>query len=79
MRADFEELAAGARHFCGLTNGTARCWGYNGNGQTTVPAVTGGWQSLTAGWLHTCGSTKLTSTTLCWGYNHYGQTDVPKP
>ena len=55
MRADFEELAAGSGHSCGLTNGTARCWGRNSEGQTTVPAVTGGWKSLISGVFHTCG------------------------
>ena len=51
-------------------------------GMTTVPAVTGGWKSLAAGCAHTCGVTKLNSTTLCWGANgryDYGQTTVPKP
>jgi hypothetical protein len=66
---------------CGvlLADSSALCWGSNGYGQTTVPAVTGGWKSLAAGWYHTCGVTKLNSTTLCWGGNHYGQTTVPKP
>ena len=44
-----------------------------------MPADTGGWKSLAAGWYHTCGVTKLNSTTLCWGRNDYGQTTVPKP
>ena len=34
---------------------------------------------VAAGWLHTCGVTKLNSTTLCWGYNGEGRTTVPKP
>jgi hypothetical protein len=35
---------------------------------------------VAAGWLQTCGVTKLNSTTLCWGYNDDdGQTTVPKP
>ena len=79
MRADFEELAAGNGDSCGLTNGTARCWGSNGNGQTTVPAVTGGWKSLTAGLLHTCGVLLADASARCWGDNGQGQTTVPKP
>jgi hypothetical protein len=65
----------------GLADSSARCWGASGNyyGETTVPAVTGGWKSLAAGAYHTCGVTKLNSTTLCWGSNDYGQTTVPKP
>ncbi len=57
------------------------CWGhdYGGFGATTVPAITGGWASLAAGCAHTCGVTKLNSTTLCWGWNNYGQRTVPKP
>ncbi len=63
---------------CGilLADSSAR-WGNNGNGQTTVPAVTEdltggpGWKSLAAGGYHTCGVTKLNSTTLYWGWNDY--------
>ena len=49
----------------------------NNYGQTAVPAVTGGWALLAAGYHHTCGVTKLKSKTLCWGGNYQGQTDVP--
>jgi hypothetical protein len=70
-------------HVCGilLADSSARCWGARGYdyGQATVPAITGGWKSLAAGWYHTCGVTKLNSMTLCWGSNNNGQTDVPKP
>ena len=79
MRADFEELAAGLRHSCGLTNGTVRCWGWNGYGQTAVPAVTGGWKSVTAQYMHTCGILLADNSGRCWGTNTYGQTDVPQP
>ncbi len=55
------------------------CWGDNSDGQTTVPAVTGGWKSLIAGTGITCGILLADSSARCWGYNKYGQTTVPKP
>src|ERR1700709_1982204 len=35
------------------------------------PAVAGGWTSLGAGFLHSCG-TRADGTLWCWGYNAYG-------
>jgi hypothetical protein len=83
LRADFEELAAGYLHSCGLTNGTLRCWGYGGWGESTVPAITGGWKSLSTG--HgggpgfTCGILLADNSARCWGASghDYGQTTVP--
>ena len=50
------ELTAGDYHTCGITKAddSARCWGDNSYGQTTVPAVSGGWASLAAGGAYTC-------------------------
>jgi hypothetical protein len=75
------ELAAGGYHTCGIvkSDSSARCWGGNGDGQTTVPAVSGGWASLAAGEYHTCGVLKADNSTRCWGRNNEGQTTVPKP
>ncbi len=64
-------------HTCGLTNGTARCWGFNANGECTVPAITGGWKALIAGWYHTCGILLADNSAQCWGYNDYGHCNVP--
>jgi hypothetical protein len=66
---------------CGVVKAddTARCWGQNSEGQTTVPAVSGGWASLAAGDAHTCGVVKADDTARCWGANWNGQTTVPKP
>ncbi|KAF8058355.1 UBE3A [Scenedesmus sp. PABB004] len=81
-------IAAGAYHTCArLVNGTALCWGTNGNGQlgdnTTASrfspaAVTLGGVPLTgvaeivAGFQHTC--VRLDNgTAVCWGFNGSGQ------
>ena len=56
---------------------SARCRGYNGHGQTTVPAVTGGWASLTPGNAHVRGMLLADNSALCWGQSSYGQTTVP--
>ena len=42
-----------------------------------MPAVSGGWASLTAGGWQTCGIVKSDDSARCWGRNHYGQTTVP--
>jgi alpha-tubulin suppressor-like RCC1 family protein len=65
-----------------ISDGTARCWGYNGNGglgdgsttqRNTPVSVSGLTQAveLTAGNIHTCA--RLTDGTMrCWGYNGTG-------
>jgi hypothetical protein len=73
------ELAAGGFRTCGVVKevDSARCWGRNGDGESTVPAVSGGWASLTGGRVHTCGILKADDAARCWGYNGNGQTTVP--
>lgn len=64
----FSTITSGAAHTCGLSGGTAYCWGYNGYGQlgnnTLVDAATpvqvaGSlvFSSIDAGGYHTCGIT----------------------
>lgn len=87
VRSDvpFVSLSAGYFHTCGLgSDAVAYCWGWNRYGQTgtgaaeedvLVPtAVTGDhrFQSVDAGWHHTCGVT-VEGRVLCWGYNADGQ------
>ncbi|MEO7137955.1 MAG: hypothetical protein ABI037_09585 [Gemmatimonadales bacterium] len=80
----FKSLTAGNHHTCGVTtNGSARCWGKNNNGQLgdgtriqglTPTAVTGDlqFQSMSAGGAHTCGVT-TEGAAYCWGFALYSQ------
>ena len=79
--AEWSELAAGYGHTCGVVkaDSSARCWGRNVEGQTTIPAVSGGWAHRTVGSLHTCGVVKADDSSRCWGRNGEGQSNVPKP
>jgi alpha-tubulin suppressor-like RCC1 family protein len=77
-------LAAGSYHTCALlADGTARCWGYNGNGQlgdlsisdrTTPTSVFGlsNAVALAAGSFYTC-AVLATGRARCWGENSSGQ------
>jgi alpha-tubulin suppressor-like RCC1 family protein len=76
-------IAAGGAHSCAIVNGSAKCWGFNGNGQlgkgsggdTMVPAqvknLTSGVQAITTGNLHTCAI--VNGGVQCWGDNSTGQ------
>ncbi len=77
--------SAGNGHTCGTkVDGTAWCWGYNGQGQLGhgTTSIGGGdpvqvgtgtdWATLTAGGTHTCG-TQTDGTAWCWGPNAVGQ------
>ncbi|GIV95655.1 MAG: hypothetical protein KatS3mg057_0312 [Herpetosiphonaceae bacterium] len=84
---DIVALSAGGSHSCALVaDGTARCWGNNGDGQlgdgTTTdsasPVVVGGVTPLTdivalsVGYAHSC-ALLVDGTARCWGRNDYGQ------
>jgi alpha-tubulin suppressor-like RCC1 family protein len=77
-------LAAGEGHTCAvISDGTARCWGWNLYGQlgdggevsslTPIPVPgLSGVASLVAGAAHTCALLNDGSVT-CWGWNGHGQ------
>ena len=77
-------VATGGDHACArLSDGTVRCWGYNGDGQlgdgttsgSSIPVTTTGIFTaveLAAGWRHTC-ARLADGTVRCWGYNSAGQ------
>jgi alpha-tubulin suppressor-like RCC1 family protein len=77
-------VSAGDEHTCARKgDGTAWCWGVNGNGQlgagnnlnaSTPVQVTGGgsYAEISAGGYHTCGR-KTDGTLWCWGRNNVGQ------
>ena len=85
---DFQQVRAGGNHTCGLTtDGTAYCWGRNGEGQlgdgtiedrSTPVEVEGGltFSHISVGkeavGNHTCALTPGGSA-YCWGANHQGQ------
>jgi alpha-tubulin suppressor-like RCC1 family protein len=81
----FTTLSVGGAHACALAaDGTAYCWGDNSLGQlgdsTTTnraepTAVHGGgvkFQSISAGYQHTCARTSDGSV-MCWGLNRAGE------
>jgi len=77
----FTEISLGGLHTCAiLTNGSALCWGYNGDGELgcgtnhnyyiSPNAVYGSYNftSISLGGWHSCGLLN-DGTALCWGYN----------
>lgn len=85
--ATFVTLAVGNSHACGLTSdGTAHCWGDNGQGQLgtgdyaspVAPVVAQGgmrFDVIDASGAVTCG-TPVTGVSVCWGLNLYGKLGI---
>jgi alpha-tubulin suppressor-like RCC1 family protein len=83
-------VSAGAYHSCAtLTDGTARCWGYNaygqlGNGAASSENMAVEVNSLstaltiTTGERHTC-ARRSDKSIWCWGQNGYGQLGNASP
>jgi alpha-tubulin suppressor-like RCC1 family protein len=83
----FVQVDAGRYHTCGVTvNGSAYCWGNNGNGQLgtgsfsqdSVPRLVSGgitFAQVSAGESHTCGLTAA-GDAYCWGYNGNGRLGI---
>ena len=75
--SSYSAIDAGTYHTCAIkAGGIPACWGYNGNGRTTIPAGTGTVIQTTAGGDHTC-AIKTGGTPACWGFNGQGQTTIP--
>ena len=79
--SDWEQVAVGSKHSCGLKeNGTLWCWGDNSNGQLgtgdtsaqnqPVQESTGAsnWTQVTLGEKHSC-AIKVDGSLWCWGGN----------
>jgi hypothetical protein len=57
-------------------NGTVVAWGWNGDGQTNVPAGLSGVKAIAGGYTHTL-ALKRDGMVVAWGDNSYGKTNVP--
>jgi len=64
-------VAAGAE-------GDIAAWGWNEEGQCTVPAPNSDFVAIAAGEIHSLGL-KSDGSIVAWGWNDYGQCDVPAP
>ncbi|MBL7814077.1 MAG: T9SS type A sorting domain-containing protein [Saprospiraceae bacterium] len=70
-------IAAGDNHSLALlSNGTVIGWGYNGNGQTTIPNTIVGATAIAAGDNHSLALLN-NGTVVGWGDNSSGQTNTP--
>jgi alpha-tubulin suppressor-like RCC1 family protein len=79
---DWEQVAGGGAHSCGIRAGELYCWGRNANGQVgdgtstlREGAVQVGtdatWTAVSTGYEHSCGVRD--GQLFCWGDNAYGQ------
>jgi hypothetical protein len=57
-------------------NGTVVAWGWNGDGQTNVPAGLSGVTAIAGGYTHTV-ALKSDGMVVAWRDNSYGKTNVP--
>ena len=70
-------IAAGYNYTMALRdNGTVTGWGYNGNGETRVPAGLGSVINIATGSNHSL-ALKNDGTVAAWGENTWGQSTVP--
>lgn len=78
-------ISASGSYSCVVTtNGAAKCWGVNANGElgdgtttrrstpTQVSGLSSGVASISTGGAHTCVGT-TSGAARCWGWNYYGQ------
>ena len=73
----FVQVAGGEGHVVGLRgDGSVSAWGYNGDGQTNIPADLGPCTDIAAGYYHTV-ALRTDGSVRAWGRNDYGQTNIP--
>ncbi len=74
----FVEIAAGKRHFCGLSTAKQMyCWSEAAGSEHVPPTQLGEVKSYSVGVSHTC-AIASDNTVLCWGRNDSKQLEVPK-
>ena len=86
---DWDQIALGGRHTCGLLSGSLYCWGRNEEGQLglgdleerDLPSAVGvasDWMSVSLGRDHTC-AIRAGGSLWCWGTNSSGVLGVGAP
>lgn len=86
MRSDWQKIAAGAKHSCGIAGGALFCWGltfpqpFNGGNPVTspVPAQINlllNWRAVATGGSHSC-AIDSNNNLYCWGTNTQGQLGI---
>ena len=71
-----QSLPVSATTLAAVTPGLVAAWGYNYDGQTTVPVGLSGVVAISAGNFHTM-ALNNDGTVVAWGDNSFGQTTVP--
>jgi len=72
------QISAGRDHLCAMNSaGDIECWGDDSFGQSSPPASVQ-FDSVSAGWNHSCGIERGTGVAHCWGDDSSGQsTGIP--
>jgi len=69
-------VAVGCQHTLMLTGGRVAAWGYNLDGETTIPASATNVVAIATGYYHSL-ALKTDGTVVGWGENLYGETTIP--
>ena len=70
-------IATGDFHTSAIkADDTVQCWGYDNDGQSTVPSGLGSVKSIATSQYHTC-AIKADDSVQCWGSDTYGESTVP--